>query len=336
MALEKELISVIIPLYNADAYLSRCLDSVLNNTYQSLQIICIDDGSTDNSRQILEYYCRNDPRILVVHTDNHGVSMARNEGLKRAAGQWISFIDSDDWIHPHFFETLLIIAQKTNADIITSNIQHVTKFLPFEDISTSDISPHLLDGNPWNWSGRFYVTGRLFKREIVINQRFDETIRYGEDTLFNINIIFQPSIRICCIDQPLYYYYDRAGSLSSENKPQKRAVLCQELIKRAVKEIDEDKKQLYLISAIKRSLSNRYDALAIGNLENVVRLCNDILADGLRELKRMKHISNKEKLTYAIFTRFPAVYRFWRVRNDPSLLEWEKRMKNQKEINTDE
>ena len=100
-------ISVIIPIYNTAAYLPRCLDSILQNTYRSLEIICVNDGSTDDSAVILERYAAADSRIIAVNQENAGVSAARNTGLDMATGDFIAFVDSDDWVHPQYFEILI-------------------------------------------------------------------------------------------------------------------------------------------------------------------------------------------------------------------------------------
>ena len=111
-------ISVIIPIYNTAKYLPRCLDSILNNMYQNLEVICINDGSTDESAVILERYAAADSRIISVNKANAGVSAARNTGLDIATGDFIAFVDSDDWIHFQFFEILLLIALENNANIL--------------------------------------------------------------------------------------------------------------------------------------------------------------------------------------------------------------------------
>ena len=92
------MISIIVPVYNAAPYLPQCLDSLVNQTYRDIEIICVNDGSTDNSLDILKAYAERDSRILVIHQENQGLSDARNKGLKNARGEWVMFVDSDDWI----------------------------------------------------------------------------------------------------------------------------------------------------------------------------------------------------------------------------------------------
>jgi glycosyltransferase involved in cell wall biosynthesis len=111
------MISVIVPVYNVKPYLRKCLDSIINQTYRDLEILIIDDGSTDGSGDICDEY-RKDDRIKVFHTENRGLSAARNLGLDNTTGNWIGFIDSDDWIEPDMYEVLLRKAEETRADII--------------------------------------------------------------------------------------------------------------------------------------------------------------------------------------------------------------------------
>lgn len=112
-------VSIIIPVYNAEMVLSRCLDSVLRQTYHSIEILAIDDGSTDSSGAILDEYARSDLRIKVIHTENHGVGTARNIGLDEASGDYISFVDADDVVNPHYIERLVNVLLETNTDVST-------------------------------------------------------------------------------------------------------------------------------------------------------------------------------------------------------------------------
>ena len=111
-----KLVSVIIPVYNTAEYLPRCLESILSNTYSNLELICINDGSTDNSLNVLNYYANLDSRIIVINQQNSGVSASRNVGLDHASGEYIAFIDSDDWIHSCYFEQLMQIQAFSNTD----------------------------------------------------------------------------------------------------------------------------------------------------------------------------------------------------------------------------
>ena len=114
------LLSVIVPIYNSKDYLSRCLDSILKQTLEDMEIICVDDGSTDSSPAILQEYAKKDPRIRVITKKNQGLVAARKTGVKEAAGKYIGYVDSDDWIEPDMYETLCQYAQSNQADMVTS------------------------------------------------------------------------------------------------------------------------------------------------------------------------------------------------------------------------
>ena len=113
------MISVIVPVYNVEPYLRKCLDSIVAQTYTDLEILVIDDGSTDRCGAICDSYAERDPRIRVFYTENRGLSAARNLGLDHATGEYIGFVDSDDWIEPDMYEVLLKKAVQTDADIVT-------------------------------------------------------------------------------------------------------------------------------------------------------------------------------------------------------------------------
>ena len=111
-------ISVIIPIYNVEKYLSQCLESLLNQTYTDWEAICVNDGSSDGCEEIVKQYAERDPRIKIITQDNQGLSMARNNGLKKATGDYIYFLDSDDSIHPQCLEIAYLFAKEHNADLV--------------------------------------------------------------------------------------------------------------------------------------------------------------------------------------------------------------------------
>ena len=121
----ENLISVIVPVYNIEAYLRKCIDSILAQTYTNLEIILVDDGSTDNSGEICNEYAAKDARIRVIHKGNGGLSSARNTGIDIATGKYIGFVDSDDYLAPDMYEKLLGAIVNNHADISVCNVHHV-------------------------------------------------------------------------------------------------------------------------------------------------------------------------------------------------------------------
>ena len=120
-------ISVVVPIYNTSIYLSKCLESLINQTYKDIEIICINDGSTDNSLEILNKFQKKDNRIKIITQENQGLSAARNKGIVEANGEYISFIDSDDWVDLDFFEKLITALEKEHADIAAGSIIRARK-----------------------------------------------------------------------------------------------------------------------------------------------------------------------------------------------------------------
>lgn len=169
-------ISVIVPVYNVGLYLNRCLDSIINNSHRNLEIICINDGSTDNSLDILRQFEKTDSRVKVIDKENGGLSSARNAGLDIATGDYISFIDSDDWIHHMFFEVLLHFAETSKCEISMCNFK-MTKNMEETDcgIDLESLHTKILTGNSIvldSDSMQGYVWRCLYRRESIDNIRF--------------------------------------------------------------------------------------------------------------------------------------------------------------------
>lgn len=189
-------ISIIMPVYNKQDYIQRSLDSVLNQDFSDFELIAVDDGSKDNSLQILEEYRSKDSRIKVIHTDNHGVSHARNRGLDNCEGEYLTFVDADDELKCGYLSSLLNILQQSGADIV---IQGITKVYP--DGSTKDISSEIKDGvyplsslmpdfaKTQKSTGIFgYCFSKLFSTSLTNDIRFDEELNLAEDFDFYLKM----------------------------------------------------------------------------------------------------------------------------------------------------
>lgn len=214
-------ISVIVPVYKVENYLNRCVDSILCQTFSDLEIILVDDGSPDNCGIICDEYARQDERIKVIHKRNGGLSSARNAGLDIASGDYIGFVDSDDWIHPQMYEILYSNAVKSNVNIITCrykkasdindsenknfDIEHNVRTYEKDEIFNDFFDTFYRDIFPTVWN-------KLYKREIFQNLRF-ENGRINED-----EFLMLPSIDIAgkvgIIEVSLYFYFfTREGSI---------------------------------------------------------------------------------------------------------------------------
>ena len=213
-----KLITIIVPVYNIDKYLEKCVNSIQGQTYKNLEIILVDDGSTDSSGLLCDSLAAEDSRIRVIHKPNGGLSSARNAGLDISTGDYIGFIDSDDYIATDFYESLLALSRNERT-VLCSHFVRVDEsgnityrndpHIEGGEISAKDYIRELL-----LHIGDVSVCSKLFPRHAVEDLRFDET-RLNEDLLFMMELI--PRIEtISFTDKIGYYYLCRANSISSK------------------------------------------------------------------------------------------------------------------------
>lgn len=215
------LVSIIVPVYNTQIYLERCIKSLLNQEYTNIEIILIDDGSSDNSLFICERY-KKDDRVVVIHQENSGVSMARNKGLDRARGDYISFVDSDDFVSPYFISHAVDKMERCQADIVLFDfyqIKNNKSAIPVPDFhkrygnelknGNIDIKKLLIADFIPN-----YMWNKLFKRSLWDTIRFP--IQYKYEDLFILMYILNKAEIIVYLPERLYYYNrDNVGSITS-------------------------------------------------------------------------------------------------------------------------
>lgn len=214
-------ICIIIPIYNVEKYLPQCLDSVLEQTYQNLEIILVNDGSTDSCGEICDGYANKDSRIKVIHKENGGLSDARNAGIKIATGEFIAFIDSDDWISPNFCEILLKTALQNKAEIVECG------FAKFENESEINLEKSSEKNEKFVYNTEEAVEllmkenlkqmacNKLFKRDIIKNIFFEKN-RKHEDEFWTYQI-FGNANQIVKINKVLYFYRQHSQSIMGIN-----------------------------------------------------------------------------------------------------------------------
>ena len=218
--MNQPLISVIVPVYNVGEFLAPCLDSLLAQTYQNLEILLIDDGSTDGSGARCDEYAAKDPRFKVIHKENGGVSSARNLGLDIAKGQYIAFVDSDDRVKPDYFEVLLRDAVEQNADIVYCNAMDVDEhgnLLMEVDSIKQKARMENLESILHKFAcreGRHYsvVWASIMKADRIKTIRF-ERLPFGEDTYFMFAVLFTRPV-VYEDDYAGYYYVRRASGVT--------------------------------------------------------------------------------------------------------------------------
>ena len=214
-------ISIIIPVYNVEEYISPCIDSVLNQTYRNLEIILVDDGSTDSCPAICDEYAKRDDRIKVIHKSNGGLADARNAGLQIATGDYIGYVDSDDYIHQEMYERLLAACEKYQADVgicrfhifsdevgvlidhremkVYNNHEALTAYI---DESVEELI------TPSAWS-------KLYKRECVEGLQFPKG-KLCEDIVYTTKAFYHAD-KVVYLDQELYFYRNRPGSIMNDS-----------------------------------------------------------------------------------------------------------------------
>ncbi len=211
-------ISVIIPVYNVENYIRKCVDSVLGQTYQNLEIILVDDGATDLSGKICDEYAKKDNRVIVIHKENGGLSDARNAGLEIATGDYIGFVDSDDWIEPDMYERLYKLCRDNELDIVAARfcetVMGVDKetaftgeFLELDGIELLGLNifgdaPYVVTNSVWD---------RLYRRELLDGISFPVGRKY-EDICFTTQVFLRAK-RCGYLDAKVYHYTIRDDSI---------------------------------------------------------------------------------------------------------------------------
>ncbi len=214
------LVSVIVPVYNAERYLERCVKSILSQTYHNIEVILIDDGSKDSSVELCDSFGR-DERVRVFHKENAGVSAARNDGVRMAKGDYISFVDSDDIIQPEMISTLVTYLEKNCLDIVSTSYQK------FDDVN--QIQEYLIGENKiftkeeallraldrWKYHMFTIACGGVLRACIAKNIRFDENLTHSEDSKYIFDYLSMCS-RIGYIDAKYYcYYQNNSGAVAT-------------------------------------------------------------------------------------------------------------------------
>lgn len=226
-----EKVSIVVPVYNAEEYLERCIYSILNQTYDNIELILIDDGSTDKSYEMCKNIARNDKRILVYKQKNEGCSAARKAGVERASGKFVMTVDSDDWIEENMVEELLHYMIKYNVDIVLSGIyyDYATKemntvwvdgvtpgFYDLKNIDSKVFDQFFLEkvGEEYGRGIRGHVCTRLFKKNLIMNimSQIDTRIKNGEDDACLYSTILS-SESIYVLDKAFYHYCIRDNSM---------------------------------------------------------------------------------------------------------------------------
>lgn len=309
----KPLISVIIPVYNNERYLCECLDSIIAQKYYNIQVITVDDGSTDKSGKILDQYAAKDNRIEVYHIQNAGVSTARNAGLKHALGEYITFVDSDDTVSLDMYNILIDeFLNKKDIDIVhcgyenrrldgNSNIVLGTNrkycFNRTEGM-LHFIKGDLFTGALWN---------KVYRKEIINNLQFNETIKINEDVLFNF-YAFKNARESVLIDQPLYHYYERENASTKRTDNRKKIKDCTSVAR--IIYLDSIGKVYEVIARSKyiKQLMNLYRACLFQSIQKT-KSDREKIKSALDELLHEKHdVKTRYLYDFKTMVKIPRLY----------------------------
>ncbi len=286
-------ISVIIPIYNVEPYLARCLDSVCNQTLKDIEIICINDCSLDNSLAILKDYANKDSRIKIIDfKENKGVSIARNTGIKEAKGEYLAFVDSDDFIDLNFCESLYNIAIEENADM--AKCECITRFLDKKE-EKSKLNSLIKEKGKYFFMHEWWCA--IYKRDMIIeNSLFlPENMDLGEDIVF-LNACVLKANKLALVEEVYYHYIRVEESLNSNKLTIKRiksALLACNII---LKELDVtslclDNNSLY--ASLYDQRLNYILALSFQNdLEEAKKLCASNLVNLYQQCKCKEELNN--------------------------------------------
>lgn len=221
----KALISIIVPIYNVEKYLAKCIDSIIANTYTNIEVILVDDGSPDRCGKICDEYAQMDNRIKVLHKKNEGLSSARNAGMKMSTGDYIFFIDSDDTVTKNMFEVMIQYAKEYDADVVQCGYHRINEDGSIRSTEASDFS--VLEGHDSiyraffeDWKITIPAQLKLYKKNIIKNKCFVEG-RLHEDVMFISDILCDIN-KYIIIPDVCYMYLLRSGSIMRSRFSQKK------------------------------------------------------------------------------------------------------------------
>lgn len=214
-------VSVIVPIYKVEKYLNRCIDSILNQTYKNIEVILVDDGSPDKCGEIADIYEIKDTRVKSVHKENGGLSDARNYGMKYVSGEYVFFVDSDDWLKEEMIENLLDLAITSEADVVQSGFYYAYEtYLLYDDrYYSEDMLPIKLNKDELmrelviNERVKNFAWGKLYKTNLIKDLPFKEGVLF-EDVFWAHKVMDRIDKYIIC-HKPMYYYLQRSDSIVS-------------------------------------------------------------------------------------------------------------------------
>lgn len=302
-------ISIVVPIYNVEMYIEKCIDSLINQTYTNIEIILVDDGSTDNSYSICQKYADIDSRIKLIHKENGGLSDARNVGIENATGNFITFVDSDDWLNYNFCEIMMKEINTTKADIVMGNLINVynNDYL-FEDCTdySKKVYTNIEALESFEDTINVVAVAKLYKIELFNNLRYKVGKIHEDEFMFHR--IFFEAKKIVVLDTNIYAYRQREDSITTSKYSIKRLNALEALEDRmafyeekGLKKLKEKTRAVYMFF-LKKNIKEIKNS-EIKEKEKHISVLINKLKNNYRECKKTKYIS----VRFYIFSKMACV-----------------------------
>ena len=312
-----DLISIIVPVYNVEPYLAKCIDSLINQTYNNIEIILIDDGSNDGSGEICEEYSKIDKRIRVVHEENQGVSHARNVGIELSTGKYITFCDSDDFIENNMYEEIMkkMITDDFEVVIVNYNVIKDNRIIP----KKFQIPAEMTKDQFLYYMSKKYFRGfccnKVYKSELIreTDIRFEEDIAYCEDMLFNVNV-GRHIKKAYFMNDNLYNYCIRSTNATTSKFKHKNLpeLIAYEKIINIIDKISCSNTIHYKEACLETSfrIKDLYERSSKKSYNEDAGPIYDSINKYYRDVITSKAVTLKRKIYFMINKRFPFLIRF--------------------------
>lgn len=327
------LVSIIIPVHNLEDYIGNCLEKLLCQTYKNLEILCINDGSTDSSEQKIKSFAEKDQRIIYIHQANAGVSAARNKGLETATGEYVMFVDGDDYLHYQAVEILVDCISHNNTDMVCAHHTYTntldSEMFPIVDSKCKSVSHNELfktvNGNVIGKSS----CAKLIKKEIALKARFPVGISNGEDANYVVRLLAL-GINVSIADITLYYYYTRENSCvtSQFTKSKFSITLSFDDLCDFLKDTEYTFLRGYCLQYLFQTIFyNRTMAIGTDAEEYVLAESRRIGKKWLKPFVKCKDIDIKIRMIFILFFYSRRFYELARMIQDPTMKDFYKNRK---------
>ncbi len=330
------LVSIVIPVYNLEEYIGNCLTKLINQTYNNLEIICVDDGSSDKSADIVKNFADKDKRIEYVYQDNAGVSAARNKGLDTATGEYIMFVDGDDYLHNRAVEVFVSCIQNSDFDIVCAP-ERVTTSMQEADADVSDFS--CIDTDSVGlFSYRFgsvlgkSVWSKIFRADLAKSVRFNSDFVNGEDANYMVRVLITGA-RAAVVDKPLYYYFTRENSCVTSTFNKKKFSITHSFddLCELLKDGEHGFLKGYCLQYLFQTICyNRTMAIGTDAEEYVFSESNRIGKKWIKDFKKCKDIDIKNRIMFTVFYYSRSIYELARMIQDPTMKDFYKSRKSRR------